>query len=332
MDFWSGKKVLVTGGSGFIGSHLVEHLIEYGALVRVVGRKKTTLDERIGPLADDVDFLVGDLSIREDALSACEGMEAVFHLAGNIAGAGWNSTHPGTMFTENTLFGLHMLDAAAKRGVERYLCVSSACIYSGKCDVPTPEKDGFFDNPDAANFGYGWAKRSMEIQARAYADEFDMKIGIVRPYNGYGPRDDFEWETSHVIPALIRKVVERQDPINVWGDGSQSRSFFYVSDFVKGLVLGLEKYPVCDPINIGTDEEITIKELIQKISQISGIDVNVEFDTTKPQGQLRRNGDFKKAERLLGFKASVPLDEGIGKTIAWYLNSVQTHPVEKPIS
>ncbi len=331
MSFWHGKSVLVTGGTGFIGSHLVDRLLDAGASVRVIGRCKKRLFDRIGYKADEVDFVEGDLSIREDAQKGCKGMEAVFHLAGKLAGVGWNSAHPGTMFTENTLFGLHMLDAAAKQEVERYLCVSSACIYSGDCEVPTFEKDGFFDDPDAANFGYGWAKRTMEIQARAYANEFDMKIGIIRPYNGYGPRDDFEWETSHVIPALIRKVIERQNPINVWGDGLQTRSFFYVSDFVEGLLLGLEKYPAGDPINIGTNEETTIKDLIQKIIQISGHNVNVEFDTTKPRGQARRNGDFKKAEKILGFKATVSLDEGLQKTIEWYINTGRRSSITKSL-
>lgn len=321
MNFWKDKSVLVTGGTGFIGSHLVDRLLDEGAAVRVMGRKRENLVSRIGHRADQVSFVEGDLSNKEDADKACRDMDAVFHLAGMIAGAGWNTNHPGSMYTENLLYGIHMLDAAARNHVERYLCVSSACIYSGKCEVPTPESEGFFDHPDDSNFGYGWAKRAMEIQAEAYSREFDMKIGIIRPYNGYGPRDDFDWETSHVIPALIRKVVEGQNPISVWGDGSQTRSFLYVSDFVEGLLLGLEKYPVCDPVNIGTDEEIKIGDLIRMIIEISGVDTRLEFDTSKPTGQARRNGDFKKAERILGYKARVPLREGLSNTIEWYLEN-----------
>ena len=320
MSFWNGRKTLITGGSGFIGSHLVDHLLDAGADVRVVGRKRDNLEKKIGDRIKDVDFYTGDIRDPNAAVACCKGRDTVFHLAAQVAGAGWNSAHPGTMLTQNLALGIHMLDGAVKSEVERFLCVSSACVYQRHCTVPTPEDEGFLGDPDPSNFGYGWSKRTLEAQARGYAQEYAMKIGIVRPYNGYGPRDDFEWKTSHAIPALIRKVVEGMDPIEVWGDGSQSRSFFYVSDFVKGLMLGLEKYPECDPINIGTDEEVTIARLIESIIRIANSNVSIKYNKSKPMGQPRRNGDFHKAHRLLGFKPGVALEEGLKRTIDWYLN------------
>lgn len=319
MSFWSGRRTLVTGGTGFIGSHLVERLLDEGAAVRVVGRDPHRLHQMIGQRAADVEFLTGDLRVPDVAYRACAGMEAVFHLAGRIAGAGYNSAHPGTMFTENVTIGLHLLDGAVRAGVERVLCLSSACVYRRQCTVPTPETEGFVDDPDEANFGYGWAKRALEVQARCYTKEYPIKIGVVRPYNAYGPRDNFEWETSHVIPALIRKVVDGQDPLVVWGDGSQSRSFLYVSDFIDGLLLALEHYPVCDPVNVGTDEEITIADLVRLIVQLAGGKTRIQFDPTRPTGQPRRNGEFTKARTLLGFHPKVRLADGLNTTIEWYL-------------
>ncbi|MBI4551544.1 MAG: NAD-dependent epimerase/dehydratase family protein [Candidatus Latescibacteria bacterium] len=319
MSFWTGRRTLVTGGTGFIGSHLVERLLDEGAAVRVVGRDPARLDQMIGRRAAAVEFLTGDLRVPDVAHRACQGMDAVFHLAGRIAGAGYNSAHPGTSFTDNVAIGLHLLDGAVRAGVERVLCVSSACVYRRHCTVPTPESEGFVDDPDEANFGYGWAKRALEVQARSYAKEYPIKVGIVRPYNAYGPRDNFDWETSHVIPALIRKVVEGQDPLIVWGDGSQSRSFLYVSDFVEGLLLALERYPVCDPVNIGTDEEIAVADLVRLIIELAGSRVRVQFDPTRPSGQPRRNGDFSRARTLLSFQPKVRLTEGLKTTIDWYL-------------
>ena len=318
MTYWAGKSVLLTGGTGFIGSHLVEALLARGAHVRIVGRNRERLQAVLGERADQVEFLEGDLMSSAFVCRACAGMEAVFNLAAQVAGVGYNSRHPGTIFTNNVAIGLNVLDAAAREGVERFLCVSSACVYRRHCTVPTPESEGFLDDPEPTNFGYGWAKRLLEIQARCYAQEFPIKIGIVRPYNAYGPRDNFEWETSHVIPALIRKAVERHDPIMVWGDGTQTRSFLYVSDFVEGLLLALECYPECDPVNIGTDEEVTIADLVRMIVELVGSKARIVFDASRPAGQPRRNGDFSKAREKLGFEPEVSLKEGLYRTIRWY--------------
>ena len=321
MSFWNGKRILVTGGSGFIGSHLVERLLTAGSAVRVCGRSRAKLARFLGQLAPDVEFLEGDLADMTFTERACQGQDAVFHLAANVAGVGYNSAHPGSILFDNATIGLNILEAATRQGVERIGLTSSACIYRRHASVPTPETEGFIDDPEPSNLGYGWAKRFLEVQARCYVEQYPIKVALPRPYNAYGPRDDFEWETSHVIPALIRKVSEGQNPIPVWGDGSQTRSFLYVSDFVEGLMLTLEHHAECDPINIGSDEEVTIANLIRLIIKLTGSDADIEFDLSKPGGQPRRIGDYTKAQKLLGFKAKVSLAEGLKRTIEWYQES-----------
>ena len=317
--YWAGKAVLVTGATGFIGSHVVEALLDRKARVRAVGRSRQRLDAALGERAGQVEFLEGDLTSPDCSRAACAGMEVVCHLAAQVAGVEYNKHHPGTMLTNNVAIGLHLLDAAARAQVGRFLCVSSACVYRSHCPIPTPESEGFLEDPEATNFGYGWAKRILEVQARSYLQEFGIKVAIVRPYNTYGPRDNFEWETSHVIPALIRKVMEGQDPIIVWGDGTQTRSFLYVSDLVDGLLRAVEHYPVGDPVNLGTEEEVTVADLVRMIVDLSGRPARIVFDTSRPAGQARRNGDFTKAREKLGFVPRVSLREGLRRTIQWYV-------------
>lgn len=316
MSFWKGKRVLVTGGAGFIGSHLVEHLLEKGARVRIadLGRPKHNLDA----VASRIEVVKTDLLQPGAAAEAAAGQDAVFHLAARVAGVGYNQTHPGTMFRDNVLLNTSMLEAARQAGVERFLVVSSACVYRREAPVPTPETEGFIGDPEPTNFGYGWAKRVAEVQARAYAQEFGMKIAVARPYNAYGPRDHFESENSHVIASLIRRVHAGEDPLAVWGDGEQSRSFLYVKDFAEGLAALLEKHPAPDPVNLGADEEVKVKDLVRLILELSGRSPKVVYDLSKPSGQPRRSCDGSKAKALLGWKPRVTLREGLAETIRWY--------------
>lgn len=318
MSYWREKRVLVTGGSGFVGSHLVERLIGGGASVRVCGRSRRRLQESVGTLADDVEFMEGDLADAEFAAKTCSGREVVFHLAAKVAGVGYNTRHPATLIHANTVIGLNVFEAAVRSGVERVLVASSACVYRRFAEVPTPESEGFIGDPEPTNFGYGWAKRFLEVQGRCYAQEHGLKVCLARPYNVYGPRDDFEWETNHVIPALIRRVVEGHDPMVVWGDGSQTRSFIFVEDVVALLMEACEKYAICDPINLGSDDEITIGELVRTIVDIAGFDTRIEFDATKPAGQPRRLGDHSKARTVLQYRPRVTMQEGLARTIEWY--------------
>jgi GDP-L-fucose synthase len=322
MNFWKDKKVLVTGGAGFIGSHVVERLVEKGADISIVVIDNLQSGElrNLEKVRDKIKFIKTDLKNMKECVKLCKGKEIVMNLAARVGGIEYNRLHHGTMFRDNMLINLNVLEAARLVNVERYLIVSSACVYPRNCIIPTPEEEGFKDNPEPTNEGYGWAKRMAEFMGQAYHREFGMKIAVARPYNCYGPRDHFAPEISHVIPALIKRVFDGEDPLIVWGDGEQSRSFLYVEDLARGLIEVTEKYAVCDPVNIGTDEEIKIKDLVKLIIELSGKNPKVYFDTSKPVGQPRRNCDNKKARKKVGFEAKVSLEEGLKRTIEWYRN------------
>jgi GDP-L-fucose synthase len=320
--YWKDKRVVVTGGSGFIGSHLVEMLVEKGSRVLVIGKEKASEVSFIDIADQGIEYQRADLSkLSRKLVGQMRGQDVVFHLAARVAGIGFNSTHPATMLRDNLSLVLSTLEAARLAGVGRFQFVSSACVYPRHCKIPTPETEGFVDDPEPTNFGYGWAKRMGEVLAKTYAKEFGMKVSIVRPYNGYGERDNFDPKTSHVIPALVKRVVEGEDPVVVWGDGTSTRSFLYVEDFARGLMESVEKYPVPDPVNIGSDEEISIGNLVKLIIEVAGSKAKVKFDTSKPGGQPRRKCDTRKAREKIGFKARVPLKEGLKRTIEWYRKS-----------
>lgn len=320
MSFWKDKKVLVTGGTGFIGSHVVEILIKEGAKVRVADSLVNSSLDNLGSVKGEFEFKELDLRNLNDSLIATEDMQVVLNLAAKVGGIKFNQEHPGTMFRDNILLSTNVLEAARQNKVNRFLAVSSACVYPRDCKIPTPETEGFVGVPEPTNEGYGWAKRMAEIQAVTYAREFCMKIAIARPYNCYGPRDHFDLEKAHVIPALIRRIFSGENPLKVWGSGEQSRAFIYVADFARGLIELTEKYPNADPVNIGTDEEVKIKDLVKMILDISGIKTETFFDVSKPSGQPRRNSDNSKARRKIGFEAEYDLPKGLQKTIDWYKN------------
>ena len=259
-----------------------------------------------------------DLTDQRAFEKACEDIDIILHLAAKVEGVSYNSKHPAEMFRSNALLNLSVLEAARKKDVERCLIVSSACVYPRNCQIPTPETEGFKDDPEPSNFGYGWAKRLAEVQARSYFEEYGMRIAILRPYNTYGPRDHFESQTGHVIPSLIRRVFAREDPLVVWGNGDQSRAFVYVTDVVEGMLLAAEKYPVADPVNIGNAEETKIRDLVNLVLESSGIDLEIVFDSSKPSGQGRRCPDLRKAQEHLGYAPKVGLAQGLVETASWY--------------
>ncbi|HCM82169.1 MAG: hypothetical protein UV63_C0001G0072 [Microgenomates group bacterium GW2011_GWC1_43_11] len=316
--FWKNKHVLVTGGTGFIGSFVVEKLVKLGASVSVLDMMRDGKVKNIGYLKDTARFIKGDCTDRETAREACKNQDIIMNLAAHVGGIEYNRFHQATMFRDNILIASTMLEAARIEHVERFLVVSSACVYPHDARIPTPESEGQRGEPEPTNGGYGWAKRMAEKLGMYYADEFGMKVGIVRPYNAYGPRDHFDPSSSHVIPALIKRVMDGEDPVIVWGSGKQTRAFLFVEDFAEGLIRAIEKYPVPDPVNIGTDEEITIQELVHKILRISGSKAKAVFDTAKPDGSPRRNCDNTKAKEKIRFQAAMTLDEGLRKTINWY--------------
>lgn len=317
-NFWKNKKVLVTGGAGFIGSHVVEKLILKGTEVFVLDNLQNGKLENLKKVEKKYVFIKGDCADSKIAEESCKDKDVVMNLAARVGGIEYNRTHQATMLRDNLLIGTVMLEAARKMNVGRFLVISSACVYPRNCSVPTPESEGFMDEPEPTNGGYGWAKRMSELAGKYYQEEFGMKISIVRPYNCYGPRDHFAPETSHVIPALIKRIFDGENPVNVWGSGNQSRAFLYVEDLAEGMISAIEKYPVPDAVNLGTDEEITIKNLVNEILKISKINAKIVFDTSKPDGSPRRNSDNTKAIDKLGFKAKINLDQGLAKTIEWY--------------
>lgn len=317
-NFWTNKKVLVAGGAGFIGRHVVEKLVKRGAIVSVLDNFQNSNEQNLSTVKALIRIIKGDCKKEEDASRACKNQDIVMNLAARVGGIEFNRTHQATMMRDNLLIGSVMIEAARQSRVKRFLTISSACVYPRECSVPTPESEGFLSEPEPTNSGYGWAKRMSELMGKFYAEEFDMKVGVVRPYNCYGPYDHFDPNVSHVIAALIKRVFDGENPVRVWGTGRQTRAFLYVEDLAEGMILAIEKYPVPDPINLGTDEEISIKDLVEKIIKISGKNLKVEYDLSKPDGSPRRNSNNVKAKKKLGFEAQISLDDGLRKTIGWY--------------
>lgn len=319
MSFWSRRKVLVTGGGGFIGSHVVERLVGLGARVTVAGRMTPENKRNLRAVLGDIRALKGDLLDPAFCRKACRGQDAALNLAASVGGVGWNVAHPASLFRDNMGLQLSVLEAARLEKVARFLVVSTACVYPRDCRIPTPESEGFRDEPELTNRGYGWSKRMGEYLGRAYAEEYGMKVAIVRPYNAYGPRDHYERDRSHVIAALVRRACEGESPLKVWGDGKATRAFLYVEDFARGLLEVAEKYPKADPVNIGSSDEISIKDLAKAVLRAAGAqNTKIIFDPSKPSGQPRRACDTTKSKKAVGFTATMPLDEGLRRTVAWY--------------
>jgi len=319
MSFWKNRRVLVTGGAGFIGSHLVEFLVEEGARVRVADNLERGNMKNLKAVKNDIETLKTDLRNIQNCRKASKGMEVVYNLAAKVTGIEYNRTHQRDMFENNMLLQQYPLNAAALEGVSRFMQVSTACIYPHDAKVPTPESEGVRGEPEPTNGGYGWAKRMGERLAEHYARETDMEIGIVRPFNAYGPRDYYDTATSHVIPALIKKVMDGMKPVEVWGSGNQRRVFVHAKDFAMGLLLLGEKYAVPDPVNLGHDKDVSIKELLKKIQELTGIHNPPFFNTKMPEGYPNRAADTKKLKKVTGgFVPKISLEEGLTEMIEWY--------------
>ena len=317
-NFWVDKKVLVTGGSGFIGSHVSELLVKKGAKVSILDHIKK---QNIKAIAHQVELIDGDIDNLQTDIKSCQDKDIVINMAARVGGIEYNRTHQGSILRENLLIACNMFEAARLTNVERFTEVSSACVYPRDAKIPTPEEEGFRDEPEPTNGGYGWGKRMGELLSKYYQEQYKMKIGIVRPYNCYGPRDHFDPKISHVIPALIQRVYDGEDPLVIWGSGNQTRAFLYVEDLAEGIVLAAEKHNVANPINLGTDEEISIKDLINIILRLSNQKRKIIFDNTKPDGSPRRKSDNRKAKKLIGFQVKTKIEKGLKKTIDWYLEN-----------
>ncbi|MDH4178330.1 MAG: GDP-L-fucose synthase [Thermoleophilia bacterium] len=299
-------RVLVTGGGGFLGSHLVERLERDGHEVVVARRREH------------------DLTSMEDARRLFDDADAelVYHLAAEVGGIGANRANPGRYWYANLMMGAHVLEQARLHGTPKLVIAGTICAYPKHAPVPFREDDLWNGYPEETNAPYGVAKKAILVGAQAYREQYGTNAIFLLPVNLYGPRDNFDLETSHVIPALIRKMVEagaRGDAeITLWGDGSPTREFLYVDDCVEGLVRAAERYDGADPVNLGTGEEIAIRDLAELVRSETGYSGSITWDTGKPGGQPRRRLDTSRAEALFGFRARVPLRDGIARTVAWY--------------
>lgn len=317
-DFYKNKRVLIAGGCGFIGSYLTEYIVKEGAAVTVADNLSRGALWRIKAVKDKIKFIKLNLYEYKNCLQACKNQDIVMNLAAKVTGIEYNRTHQADMFFCNMLLEQNIIKAAVERNVKRFLQVSTACIYPHDAKVPTPESEGERGTPEPTNVGYGWAKRMGEQLAKLYAKESNMKIAIVRPFNAYGLRDHFEEKTSHVIPALIKRVLDGENPLVGWGTGNQSRVFIHAKDIALGMKIITEKYAKADPVNIGHDDEITIKKLVKLILELTGKNPKVIFDTTKPDGYSRRGADAAKLKKITdGWVPSTPLKDGISEMIGW---------------
>ena len=308
MNFWENKKILVTGGAGFLGSHLVENLMH----------KREVLNKQIIiPRSRDYDLRKG-----ENCKKVVKGIDIIIHLAARVGGIGFNQKYPGILFYDNILMGTQLIEAARSEGVEKFVQIGTVCSYPKHTPVPFREENLWDGYPEETNAPYGVAKKALLVMAQAYGQQYGMKIIYLVPVNIYGSRDNFDLESSHVIPALIRKfsdaVREGKTKVIVWGTGMASREFLYVEDAAEGILLATEKYNKPDPVNLGTGKEITIKELVNLIAELTGFDGQIIWNTKKPDGQPRRCLDTSKAKKEFEFEAKIEIREGLKKTIEWY--------------
>ncbi len=305
-QFWHDKRVLVTGGTGFLGTHLVGML------------KKLKPKELRVPLSSEF-----DLRNQKDSAKVVRNIDIVIHLAANVGGIGYNQEFPGTLFYDNILMGVFMMEEARKVGVQKFVAVGTVCAYPKFTPVPFKEENLWTGYPEETNAPYGLAKKMMLVQAQAYRQQYDFNGVFVLPVNMYGPQDNFDPNSSHVIPALIKKFVEAKrnndKEVIVWGTGTPTREFLYVEDAARALILAAERYNKSDPVNIGSGFEISIKELSTLITKIIDFKGKVIFDISKPDGQPRRKLDTSKATREFGFTAEVNFKEGLSHTIDWYI-------------
>lgn len=306
----TGRRILVTGGAGFLGRHVVEALLRRGPAEIVRPRRSQF-----------------DLTHRHaiDRLLKSARPHLVVHLAAAVGGIGANRARPGLYFYENAVMGIELMEAARRFGVEKYVQTGTICAYPKFTPVPFREESLWDGYPEETNAPYGIAKKALLVQAQAYRQEYGFNTVTLLPVNLYGPHDNFDAETSHVIPALIRKALEARDAgreaIEVWGTGLATREFLFVRDAAEAVVLACERYDGADPVNVGSGREISIRELVQLICQLCGFRGDVLWDASKPDGQPRRCLDTSRAKSLLGWEATTEFETGLAETIAWYEKS-----------
>ena len=320
-DFWQGQEVLVTGGAGFIGSHLVRALVGQGALVTATVYRGHETSMRFRDLEDSISVRPVDLTRMEDCLDVCRGKSAVFSLAHLDGTVEFKRAHPAQILRQNTSITLNLLEAAGRSGVQRFLLTSSAEVYPLSAATPLREAEAFQDMTDRPTDGYAWSKRISEMAVHTFAREYGIKVAIARPNNVYGPGDYFDYDRSRVIPRFIRSVADGAREIGIWGTGEAARTFLFVNDLVQGLLALAERHAEGDPVNLSGDEEISVRDLAALIVRIMGRDIPVVCDPNMPSGPLRRKPDTTKAREILGFVPRIGLEEGLRRTIDAYLSA-----------
>ncbi|WP_241996809.1 GDP-L-fucose synthase [Halorubrum sp. SD626R] len=307
-QFWDDHTVMVTGGTGFLGSHLVEDL-----------RSRSDAVDIFIPRSDEYDLR--DRKAIERAF-ADSGADVVIHLAATVGGIGANSENPGRYFYDNAVMGIELIEEARRNDVDKFVTLGTICSYPEHTDVPFSEDDLFDGYPEETNAPYGIAKKALLTQTWAYREQYDFPGIYLMPVNLYGPRDDFDLETSHVIPAIIRKCVEARErginSITAWGTGDPTREFLYVKDAADGILTATERYNDGDPVNLGSGEEISIRDLVNTIADLTGFKGEIEWDTSKPDGQPRRRLDTSRARDRFSWEAETEFKAGLRETIAWY--------------
>jgi GDP-L-fucose synthase len=295
-------KTLVTGGSGFLGSHLVERLEAEGDEVFVARHEEFDLTRQ-----DDMERLFDEAR-----------PERVFHLAAEVGGIGANLANPGRYWYANVLMGAHILELSRLRNVDKLIVTGTVCAYPKHTPVPFREDDLWNGYPEPTNAPYGVAKKSVLVGAQSYRQQYGLNAIFLLPTNLYGPRDSFHATNAHVIPDLIRKMVDSPEEVVLWGDGSPTREFLYVDDCVEALVLAADRYDAPEPVNLGAGKEISIRDLAELVASVTGFEGRITWDTSKPNGQPRRSVDATRARELLGFEAQTRLRDGLERTVAWY--------------
>ncbi len=316
MSFWADKSVLVTGGAGFLGSHVVEKLRERRCREIFIARSSEF----------DLREQEGVVRLFEQARP-----DMVIHLAAVVGGIGANRKHPGRFFYENAIMGIQLIEYARRFGTKKFVCVGTICAYPKFTPVPFAENDLWNGYPEETNAPYGLAKKMLLVQLQSYRQQYGFNGIYLLPVNLYGPRDNFDLESSHVIPAIIRKCLEaklrNEKKIIAWGTGKVSREFLFVEDAAEGILKAAEHYNGPEPVNLGSGEEITIRDLVYLIRELSGFTGEIEWDTSQPDGQPRRYLDTTRAEREFAFKARTSLRQGLSRTIRWYESMISESAV-----
>jgi len=309
-DFFKDRRIVITGGAGFLGSYIID------------GLKKRGCKNILVPKIEDYNLInLPDVTRMYDGMKP----DIVIHLAAVVGGIGANRQHPGKFFYENLMMGVQLIEQARLRNLEKFVAIGTVCSYPKFTPVPFKEDDLWNGYPEETNAPYGLAKKMLLVQSQSYRTEYGFNSIFLVPVNLYGPGDNFNPSSSHVIPALIKKCVDAidagDDHIVCWGTGKASREFIYVSDAAEGILLATERYNGSQPVNIGAGFEITIKDLVDKIVRLTGFKGQIRWDTSSPDGQPRRRLDVSRAKQLFGFEAKVSFDEGLKRTIDWYLEN-----------